>query len=78
VVYIDIEAFGGVPEKNDKRQLLTPVQIAETVQKIADQKPPKPRLSVNLAESKAGVIRPAQIAFLTPEVPETLILNQIL
>jgi hypothetical protein len=77
VVYIDMEAFGGIPEKDEQRQPLTPEQIAEKVQIIA--KPPIPhRLSVNLAESKADIIRPAQIAFLTPEVPETLILNQIL
>jgi hypothetical protein len=83
VVYIDIEAFGGIPEKDidevsKKYQALTPAQIAKKVQDIAEQKPPSQRLSVNLVESKAGVIRPAQIAFLTPEVPETLILNQIL
>jgi hypothetical protein len=82
VVYIDVDAFGGVPEKDiddvsKKYQALTPAQIAEKVKKIAEN-PPSQRLSVNLAESKDGVIQPAQIAFLTPEVPETLILNQIL
>ncbi len=35
------------------------------------------RLKVNLAGLEDGVIRPAQLAFLTPDVPETLILNQI-
>lgn len=78
VVYVDIEAFGGLPEKDEQRQSLTPAQIAKKVQDIAGQKTPVPRLSVNLAEIKNGIIRPAQIAFLTPEVPETLILNQIL
>ena len=35
------------------------------------------RLRVNLADLENGMIRPAQIAFLTPDVPETLILNPI-
>ena len=35
------------------------------------------RLKVNLAGFEDGVIRPAQLAFLTPDVPETLILNRI-
>jgi hypothetical protein len=78
VVYIDIEAFGGLPEKDGQRQPLTPGQIAERMQMIAGQKPLNQCLRVNLAESKDGVIRPAQMAFLTPEVPESLILNQLL
>ena len=35
------------------------------------------RLKVNLAALEGSVIRPAQLAFLTPDVPDTLILNQI-
>lgn len=35
------------------------------------------RIRVNVAAMENGVIRPAQLAFLTPEVAETLILNQI-
>ena len=34
-------------------------------------------LQVNLAGFENGVIRPAQLAFLSPDVPATLILNQI-
>ncbi len=34
------------------------------------------RLSVNPAEREGGTIRPAQLAFLSPDVPDTLILNQ--
>ena len=81
VGYIDIEAFGGLPEKelvSGQRQPLTPGQISEKVQKIAEQKLLNPCLQVNLPKSEDGVIRPAQMAFLTPEVPESLILNQIL
>ncbi|MDI1292340.1 MAG: putative baseplate assembly protein [Methylobacter sp.] len=81
VDYIDIEAFGGLPEKelvSGQRRPLTPGQIAERVQQIAEQESLKPYLPVNLAKSEGGVIRPAQMAFLSPDVPESLILNQIL
>jgi hypothetical protein len=32
---------------------------------------------VNLPESNGGAIRPAQLAYLTPDAPDTLILNLI-
>ncbi len=97
VAYVDVDVFGGIPEKNVKeveelingkkvmvkrRLLLTPEEIAEKVQnfvKTSQEKGrPKPRLTVNLADYEEGVIRPAQLAFLTPDVPATLILNQIM
>ena len=34
-------------------------------------------VSVALADFEDGMIRPAQLAFLTPDVADTLILNQI-
>lgn len=80
VDYIDIEAFGGLPEKelvSGQRQPLTPGEIADKVQKIAEQKTIAQYLPVNLAKSEDGVIRPAQMAFLTPDIPELLILNPI-
>jgi len=89
VAYADIDFFGGIPEKKydeqgaseNKRRLLTPEEISGEVQIVLDKygqdKPPKQRISVNLADFEKGVIRPAQLAFLTPDVPETLILNQI-
>ena len=60
-----------------KRVLLTPQEIAASVQTLAMTL--ETRRKVNLAEfeEKTGKIRPAQLAFLTPDVPETLILNQI-
>jgi len=115
VAYVDVDAFGGIPEKvaevDGKRRLLTPDEIAEAVACLVtrwsavdmDAKCAeltahsecdkyqncqkygsfgqtlgvRQRLSVNLADFENGVIRPAQIAFLTPDVPATLILNQI-
>lgn len=79
VAYVDVDVFGGVPEKqlsDDKasRQLLTPADIAFKIQSLTS---PKGRLNVNLADFESGLIHPAQIAFITPDVPATLILNQI-
>lgn len=87
IAYVDVDTLGGVPEKQPdesepgKRRMLTPDEISECVQKLAsesaEKQRPEPRLPVNLADFEQGTIRPAQLAFLTPDVPETLILNQI-
>lgn len=123
VTYVDVNAFGGVPEKralekdeydslksehdreqNDKqenkifvlpykRKILSPDEITETVERAifransdniitAIRNPVAQRLVVQTAAVDASVpenkhIQPAQLAFLTPEVPSTLILNQI-
>ena len=83
IAYVDVDTFGGIPEKqvdeseSGKRRLLTPDEIAEHVQALIDttreKNQPEPRLRVNQANSE----HPAQLAFLTPDVPDTLILNQI-
>lgn len=111
VAYVDVNAFGGVPEKQpltqreieevtddgelplvDSRRLLTPDEIADEVAKIirrvqglseaqrenlpAGEILPVPqRLTVSLPVT--GDLRPAQLAFLSPDVPATLILNQV-
>ena len=80
VAYVDVDAFGGIPEKiadaDGNRRLLTPDeitnQVSEMIKASVSQKIP-----VNLAGLEKKEIRPAQIAFLTPDVPATLILNQI-
>ena len=119
VAYVDVDTFGGIPEKiidNDERRLLTPDEIAESVDcfstkwsqddmeswcesmgfegyegyeecekyklcekygKVEQTEGVRQRLKVNLAALEGSVIRPAQLAFLTPDVPDTLILNQI-
>jgi len=112
VVYVDVDAFGGVPEKEEfrvmdtemdrfsfQRRFLTPETINQRVQQllfgnaagsetdsrlrnisIPIRRPqPRQKLRVNLAErSEHGTqIRPAQIAFFDPQVPATLILNEI-
>ena len=77
VAYIDVDVFGGVPEKKvdgKERRLLTPKEILNEIQTLTG---PEDRVTVQLAGLEGGVINPAQLAYLTPEVPETLILNQI-
>lgn len=86
VAYVDVDLLRGIPEKivdTGQRRLLTPGEIANLVsQPLKDKdgndiKEPLSRISVNLADREKGTVRPAQLAFLTPEVPATLILNQI-
>ncbi len=78
--YVDVDLLGGVSEKNETGTLRTPKEIAGEVQRmIAKSKTtgPTPRVKVNLAEAVNGVVRPAQLAFLTPDVEATLILNEV-
>jgi len=89
VAYVDVNILRGIPEKiadtlhSGERRLITPGEIADLInQPLVDQdghfiKEPIARLSVNLAGREKGKVYPAQLAFLTPEVPATLILNQI-
>lgn len=118
VAYVDVDAFGGIPEKiaeDGERRLLTPDEVAEAVEctttrwshadmaawcssyyraaapddectryekcrkygNVGQTTAVRQRLQVNLARRENGTIYPAQLAFLSPEVPETLILNRI-
>ena len=84
VAYVDVDVFGGIPEKKaeeGERRLLTPEEISGEVEDLVnaslEKKRPASRLEVNLADYEEGTIRPAQIAFLSSDVPATLILNQI-
>lgn len=89
VAYVDVDVLRGIPEKivdtlhPGQRRLLTPGEIKGLVSSsLKDKddkeiKEPLTRLSVNLADWEKGTVRPAQLAFLTPEVPATLALNQI-
>ena len=83
VAYVDVETFGGVPEKRasevDGRPLaLGPEQIAESIRGLVDEPPqeghPQRRVEVKLARLLNGRLRPAQLAFL---FPQTLILTEI-
>lgn len=75
VAYVDVDLLGGVSEKNDAGALRTPQEIAEMIQTMIEEQKDKPqsRIRVNLATKN----RPAQLAFLTPDVEATLILNEV-
>jgi predicted phage baseplate assembly protein len=85
VAYVDVDAFGGVPERTTKdgqRQLQTLEQIADAVQKLVKPqqgKPADPSQSVlpGLAAVDKGVVQAAQLAIFTPAVQDTIVLNQI-
>ena len=70
------------------RRLMTPQEISKAVQSLIQNgtidprqpKQPQPlqRVVVNLASvARNGIIAPAQLAYFTPDVPDTLVLNQI-
>ncbi len=83
VDYVDVDVLGAVPEMRTDvygvRRLLTPGEVTATVQAIVTEQA-QPQARVRVAETASvrnGAIRAAQLAFLSPDVPDTLILNQI-
>ena len=80
VAYVDVDALGGVAERNDDGTVRTPNELTDAAQDIVTAGKPEQRVRVNLPElprTSDGIIRPAQLAYLVPEVPDTLILNLI-
>ncbi len=101
VEYVDVDVFGGVPEKavhevtiNGEtrlaRRLQTPEEISQSVQALLDDSNDNTGLNQHIIVNATSTlmnnhntslqsvpIQPAQLAYLTPNVPETLILNQI-
>jgi hypothetical protein len=104
LVYVDVDSFGGVPERvsdNGARRLLTPDEVTQAVQCVADPHSCKYKggkaaalrvntkarytktgiaaqaLAVNRAGYDGDLIYPAQLALLSADLPDTLILNPI-
>lgn len=90
VAYVDVDVFGGVPElkvdENGALRLLTPDEVSAAVLGLLpdptkplppDKAQPQQRVRVNLAAQRGADIQPAQIAILSPDAPDTLIINQI-
>ena len=81
VDYVDVDAVAGIPEKildNGVRRILTPEEIVNRVKGVLDEGTrPQPRIPVNLADKKGDIFQPDQIAYLTPDVPDTLILTEL-
>jgi predicted phage baseplate assembly protein len=62
----------------DQRRALLPSEIADAIKELVERTDqPVQRVAVELAGRDDGSIRPGQLAFLTPRVPETLILKEI-
>ena len=85
VGYVDVDAFGGVPERvsdeDGTRRLQTLEEISDTVAEIVsgsgnDSKPANAVLA-GLAEFENGAVVPARLAILASTVPDTVVLNQI-
>ncbi|MBI3230619.1 MAG: putative baseplate assembly protein [Burkholderiales bacterium] len=91
VEYIDIENYGGIPEKmadgeSGTRRLLTLDELAHEVEVINDpaeysseDNTPRvpPAVPANQAGLEAGAMRPAQLILATSLIADTIILNQI-
>ncbi|MCA2218023.1 putative baseplate assembly protein [Jidongwangia harbinensis] len=71
VVYADVDSIGVVPEDVTSAALEALTAGLTT--------PPPPRIAVDMArfDDDTGKLRPAQIAILSPEVPETLVLQEV-
>ena len=82
VAYVDLEAFGAIPstttdlDAEDHRRPATPDELAAAVAGVRGGAVP-PRVRVEMARRVGGDVVPAQLAVLVPEVPATLVLNQI-
>lgn len=85
VAYVDVDAFGGVPEKvtdtNGTRRLQLPEELADAVQEIVNapvgSSAPGQAVMAGLAGFEGGALSPAQLAIFIPSVPDTVVLNQI-
>jgi len=81
VEWVDVDSFGGIPERKldaGVRRLLEPAEIATAVKAVVDAGTLQNRVPVNLAGHEGQGVRPAQLAYLSPLVPATLILNEAL
>lgn len=77
VAFVDVDAFGGVAEKNAEGTVRTPAELLTDAQNIVNRGEPNQRVRVNLPDFIGDETRPAQLAYLAPDVQDTLILNLI-
>lgn len=77
VAYVDVDVFDAISEKVTDvgvRRLRTPKEITDLVHGMTP--PPCDRVPVDLADNPGDVLHAAQLAFLSPLVLDTLILNR--
>jgi hypothetical protein len=80
VAYVDVNVLGGIAERNADGSVRTPNELIEAAQLIIKKNTLDQRIRVNLPELPkiaTDQIRPAQLAYLVPEVRDSLILNLI-
>lgn len=85
IAYVDVDILGGIPEKvtdaNGVKRILSPEEIVKRVTQLVEESKttgrPATRIPVNLTHLQNGVIQPAQLAYLTPVVEDTLILTEL-
>ncbi len=75
VAYVDVDVFAGISEAIAASADALENQL-KALANMATQVPPS-RLPMKMARTEGGEIRPAQIAYLTPAVPDTLILKEL-
>jgi hypothetical protein len=73
VSYVDVDLLGSLSES----ELSNTEQLEKKLKELTTTTKPAPYLPVRLAEPTADGITPSQLAFLTPDVPDTLILRQV-
>ena len=99
VAFVDVDSFGGIPEKVTKkntrtdqfeRTLITLPEISQAIDQIigttstqrqnfiaVPNNPTMLFVPAVIAEVTDGVLHPAQLAIFKPDVPDTIVLNQI-
>lgn len=90
VAYVDVDVLGGIPEKETfgmERRQLSPQEINQKVQQLIElqqsntptgaRREPRRPIGVNLAAFDTVGMRPAQLAYFTPTVTDTIVLNQV-
>jgi predicted phage baseplate assembly protein len=82
VAYVDVDEFAAQSKESVGKLLelktQTQARVAESEQSLAINAappPPNPYVRAEMARVEGGKIKPAQLAFFLPDVPETLILN---
>jgi predicted phage baseplate assembly protein len=78
VVYVDVDILDGISETTATNPALLAQKLAALTTGAGPVKQPRERLPAELARLDSnGLILPAQLAFLNPETPDTLILTEI-
>jgi PKD repeat protein len=77
VIYVDVNAFGGIPELKDSRGILDIDKIVEAIDKLIQTSQSNIYTTARIPVNLVSIGQPAQIAYLKPEIPQTLILNNL-